>query len=126
MPAPWTCGPYRGVGVSSRARVSRGDSATIGLTASRTSRAATWSAFLPAAATVVQQGRNSPPRPAARVQLVTALRPGARTAPRNRRTSLGADRRSRTAARRENQWHEVVTRCEDVMAGSVRGDWLVW
>ena len=39
-PAPWTCGPYRSVGVSSRASVSRSAPATSGLTTSRARRAA--------------------------------------------------------------------------------------
>ena len=63
-------------------------------------------------------------RPAARIQLVTVLRPRAKTAPRNSQASLAADLRSRNAARRENHWHGGTSWCEDVMAGSVRVDWL--
>ena len=63
-------------------------------------------------------------RPAARIQLVTVLRPRAKTAPRNSQASLGADLRSRNAARRENHWHGGTSWCEDVMAGSVRVDGL--
>ena len=58
--------------------------------------------------------------PAARIQLVTVLRPRARRAPRNCLASLGADLRSRNGARRENSWHAGVSWCENVMAGSVR------
>ena len=46
-------GPYRFVGVSSRARVSRPAPLISGLTASMTRRAAMLSAFLPAAATAM-------------------------------------------------------------------------
>ena len=53
---------------------------------------------------------------------VTVLRPRAKTAPRNSQASLGADLRSRNAARRENHWHGGTSWCEDVMAGSVRFD----
>ena len=52
-PAPCTCGPYRWVGVSSRATVSRSAPATSGLIASITRRAAILSAYFPAAATAV-------------------------------------------------------------------------
>jgi hypothetical protein len=58
--------------------------------------------------------------PAARIQLVTVLRPRARRAPTNCQASLGADLRSRNAARCENHWHGRASWCEDVMAGSVR------
>src|SRR5271157_754562 len=44
--------------------------------------------------------------PAARIQLVTVLRPRAKTAPRKSCTSLMADLRSRAEARRGNHWHE--------------------
>ncbi len=52
-PAPWTCGPYRGVGVSSRANVSRAAPATSGFTTAWARRAAMRSARFPAADTVV-------------------------------------------------------------------------
>jgi hypothetical protein len=55
-PAPWTCDPYRRVGVSSRANVRRPAVATSGLTACRVRRAAMASARFPAAATVVYTG----------------------------------------------------------------------
>ena len=38
----------------------------------------------------------------------------------------GAERRSSAEASRENHWHGAGIGCEDVMAGSVRGDGLVW
>jgi hypothetical protein len=119
-PAPWVCGPYRGVGVSSRARVSRPASVAGGGTAARASRVAMRSAFFPADATVASQGRNGSLSLAARTQLVTARRPRARAAPRNSRASRGADRRSSTAARRENHWLEAGGRCADDRAGSDR------
>src|SRR4051794_9131907 len=37
-------------------------------------------------------------------QVVTVRRPRARTAPRNKRASLGAERRARAAASHENHW----------------------
>jgi hypothetical protein len=52
-PAPWTCRPYRGVGVSSRAKVRRAAPATSGLTTSWARRAAVRSVRFPTAATVV-------------------------------------------------------------------------
>ena len=52
MPAPWTCGPYRLVGVSSRASVSLAAPASGETTPTRT-RQAMRSARLPAAATAV-------------------------------------------------------------------------
>jgi hypothetical protein len=78
------------------------------------------------AAAVVSQGRKRSPRPMARIQVVTVLRPRARTAPRNSQASRGADRRSRPVARRENHWHGTGIRRKDVMAGPVRGDGLAW
>jgi hypothetical protein len=47
---PCTCGPYRFVGVSSRASVNRSTPLTSGLTTVRTRYAAMASAFFPAAA----------------------------------------------------------------------------
>jgi hypothetical protein len=67
-----------------------------------------------------------PLSPEALIRLVTVLLLWASTAPRNRPASLGADRGSRTAARRENHWHGAGSGCEDDMAGSDRGDGLVW
>jgi hypothetical protein len=52
-PAPWTCGPYRGVGVSSRANVRRAAVATSGLTTPCARWAAMRSVRFPAADTVV-------------------------------------------------------------------------
>jgi hypothetical protein len=52
-PAPWTCGPYRRVGVSSMASVNRAAPLTSGLTTASTSCAAIAPAFLPAAATAL-------------------------------------------------------------------------
>jgi hypothetical protein len=52
-PAPWTCGPYRGVGVSSRASVNRSAPLTTGLTTDSARCAAIVPAFFPAAATAV-------------------------------------------------------------------------
>ena len=49
-------------------------------------------AFLPATATVVQQGRNWVLRPAVRIQLVTVLRSRTKTAPRNSEASTTAQR----------------------------------
>jgi transposase-like protein len=57
----------------------------------------------------------------------TVRRPRARTAPRNSRASLGAERRSTAAASHENHWHGAGVGCEDVIgAGSGRGVGLVW
>ena len=50
-PAPWTCGPYRGVGVSSRASVNRSAPPNSGSATRSTRYAAIVSAFFPAAAT---------------------------------------------------------------------------
>src|SRR5262245_53452735 len=59
---------------------------------------------------------------AALIQVVTVRRPRARTAPRNRRASRGADRRSSAAASRENQWYGARDGCEDIIGtGSGRG-----
>src|SRR5262249_20304288 len=57
---------------------------------------------------------------------VTVRRPRARTAPKNSKASLGADRRSREEARRANHWHGTGVGCEDVLASSVQGDRLAW
>jgi hypothetical protein len=53
MSAPSTCGPYRGVGVSSMASVNRPTPFSDGVITVSTRYAAIVSAFLPAAATVV-------------------------------------------------------------------------
>jgi hypothetical protein len=60
---------------------------------------------------------------AALIQAVTVRRPRARTAPRNRRASLGVDRRSSAAASQENHWHGAGVRCEDVIGGRLRSGW---
>src|SRR5262245_4892694 len=120
-PAPWTYGPERSVGVSSRASVSRPAAPTSGLTAAQAKRPAIRSARFPAAETGVEQGRNSPLSPAARSQRVRVRRPRAKAGPRRSRTKRAADRQSRAGARRKNHWCGAGVDCENGMAGSVRG-----
>src|SRR5438876_10418517 len=48
-------------------------------------------------------------------------RPAASTAPRKTRAKRTAERRSRAAARAENQWPWAGVVCENDMVGSVRG-----
>ena len=125
-PAPWTCGPYRCVGVSSRASVSRSAPPSSGLT-TRSARYAAMRLGLLAgrrdggvagAELVAQPGGPDP----AGDGPPAAGQDGAE----EQQGEPGADRRSRAAASRENHWHGAGSGCEDVMAGSVRGDRLAW
>ena len=58
------------------------------------------------------------PRGPSRVAMLSACLPAAATAV--RRASLGAERRSRTAARRSNHWHGTGIGCEDVIGCRLR------
>ena len=128
MPAPWTCGPYRCVGVSSRASVSRSASPSKGLTTVdqevRGDRvgllAGRGDGDVAGAELVARAWRRGS-------KLVTVLPAAGQDGAEEQQGEPGGgpavEGRGEAGEPLARSW---ASGCKDVMAGSVRGDRLAW